>query len=197
MAQEELVSRVVSLYAAKPTILVAIDGPGGSGKSFLAQSLSRNLAASGTPVTVIHFDDFFLPSEQRSPGSPADKPIGADFDWSRLRNQVLVPLGRGEPARYGRYCWSRDALFETCEVPPGRVVIVEGVYASRRELADLYDLRVWVECPRELRLARGLARDGEDARSRWERDWMPSEDRYIKDHQPREQAHYVLCGASV
>lgn len=184
----KLLSRLVALHAAGPTVLVAIDGAGGSGKSFLARSVARELAAAGTPVAVVHFDDFFLLSGQRTPGSPS-------FDWRRLRDEVLAPLGRGEPARYARYDWSRDELSGTTEVPPGRVVLVEGVFTCRRELADLYDLRVWVDCPRGLRLARGLARDGEEARERWERDWMPAEDRYVEAHRPSERADFILSGA--
>ena len=83
------------------------------------------------------------------------------------------------------------------EVSPHGVVIVEGVYSSRRELASLYDLRIWVECPRELRLSRGLARDGETARKLWEEDWMPSEDRYLEEHRPLERADAVVSGTDI
>lgn len=196
MLQEELLSRVVALHAATATVLLAIDGRGGSGKTLLAKSIANGLAAASTPVSIVHVDDFFLPSGQRPHGSPGEKPIGGDFDWVRLRDQVLAPLRRGESARYDRYDWDRDALWGTLDVPAGQVVIVEGIYASRRELADLYELRVWVECPRELRLARGLARDGEGARLRWVEDWMPSEDRYVREHRPMEYANVIVSGAA-
>jgi uridine kinase len=196
MTQETLISRVMALRAASATVLVAIDGCGGAGKSFLAHSVAHALASAGTPATVVHVDDFFLPSAQRPCGPPAEKPVGGDFDWRRLRDQVLAPLRRGEPAQYERYDWSLDALAETHTLRPGQVVIVEGIYASRLEIAGLYDLLVWVECPRELRLTRGLARDGEHARGQWERDWMPAEDRYVAEHRPHERAHVVIDGTS-
>ena len=197
MQASGIIPRLIALYDGGKTVLVAIDGPGGSGKSFLAQSISTALTASGTPASVVQVDDFFLPSGQRPIGSVSEKPIGGDFDWPRLRNEVLDPLRRGEPARYDRYDWDRDALVGIREASAGRVVIVEGIYSSRRELASFYDLRVWVDCPRELRLTRGLQRDGEAARRKWEQDWMPSEDRYIREHQPQEYAHVVVNGAAV
>jgi len=123
-------------------------------------------------------------------------PIGGNFDWPRLREQVLDPLRRGETARYDRYDWLEDDLANAHQVLPGRVVIVEGIYSSRRELAPLYDMRVWVDCPRELRLSRGLKRDGEAARGRWEDDWMPCEDRYIREHRPQEYADAIVNGAT-
>ena len=147
------------------------------------------------PAAIVQVDDFFIPSSRRLPGPPADRPVGADFDWGRLRDQVLAPLRRGVNAQYERYDWKRDILLAAREVQPNQIVIVEGVYASRRELAGLYDLRVWVECPREVRLARGIARDGASARWRWEHDWMPSEDRYVEQHRPFERADLIVAGA--
>ena len=78
--------------------------------------------------------------------------------------------------------------------PQGGVVIVEGVYATRRELASFYDLTIWVECPRELWLARGLARDGESARDRWEKEWMPAEHRYVEEQSPHTRADLLWAG---
>jgi uridine kinase len=194
MQPSEIIRRVTALRTALPTVLVAIDGPGGAGKTTLATLLSSALEASHIDVQVVHFDDFFLPSAQRPCGTSAEKSIGGDFEWLRLHDEVLAPLRRGQRARYRRYDWDQDAMAECEELSLDGVVIVEGIYSSRRELAPLYDLRVWVECPREVRLARGLERDGESARARWEHDWMPSEDRYILEHRPREYADVVVSG---
>jgi uridine kinase len=186
-----------ALHATRRILIVAIDGAGGSGKSRLADALRTRLTASHVPTSIVEVDDFFLPSARRPRGSAWEKPIGGDFDWQRLRQEVLEPLRRGEAARYGRYDWAADEMAGVSEVSPHGVVIVEGVYASRRELASFYDLRIWVECPRELRLSRGLARDGETARKRWEEDWMPGEDRYIEEHRPQERADAVVRGTDM
>lgn len=193
----DIASTLAALYADKEIVLVAIDGPGGSGKTFLAESLRRILSESAVPASTIHVDDFFLPSGLRPTGAPTEKPIGGDFDWCRLRDQVLRPLRTGASARYDRYDWGKDSLTDSCEVSPDRVVLVEGVYSSRREVAEFYDLRIWVDCPRELRLLRGLERDGEAARRRWEEDWMPSEDRYMQEHRPQELADAIVHGVAV
>jgi putative acetyltransferase len=105
-----------------------------------------------------------------------------------------VPLRGGWPGRYARYDWDRDALADEVTVGPAAVVLVEGIYVGRRELRPLYDLRMWVEAARTIRLARGLARDGEAARARWEDEWMPSEDRYVRAHEPRAAADLIVRG---
>jgi uridine kinase len=193
----DIAPALVALHTTDKTVLVAVDGAGGSGKSVFAESLWTKLNAFRVPACVVHVDDFYLPSTRRPRGGPLEKPIGSNFDWPRLRDQVLEPLRRGQTARYDRYDWVADAMANTHEVLPGQVVIVEGIYSSRRELAPLYKMRVWVECPRELRLSRGLKRDGETARGRWEDDWMPCEDRYIREHRPQEYADATVNGAAV
>jgi uridine kinase len=185
-----LTERISALAEAQPVVLVGVDGRGGAGKSCWAAVLAQALRPLA--VSVVHMDDFFLPRAQRPQEEP--KPIGGDFDWRRLRDEVLLPLRSGRPARYARYDWPRDALTETLVVAPEDIVIVEGVYATRRELTGLYDLRVWVDCSRAVRLARGLERDGEEARSLWEREWMPAEDRYVRKHRPEQRTDAVVDG---
>jgi uridine kinase len=74
-------------------------------------------------------------------------------------------------------------------------VVVEGVCALHRSLRDAYAVRVWVEAPYDVRLARGIARDGEQARSTWVDVWMPSEDRYVAADDPIPSAHVVVDGS--
>ena len=142
------------------TLLIGIDGCGGSGKSTLARQLRADLQN----VTIIHKDDFYLPSSRIMKTAPSEKPIGADYDWNRLLNEVLAPLSQDKADYYQRYDWDSDRLAEWHTVPVGGIVIIEGVYTLRQELADYFDLKVWVDCPRDKRLARGLERDGEGAR---------------------------------
>jgi uridine kinase len=188
----DLLKRFDAMQPRQQTLLIGVDGAGGSGKSTFAQSLRL---CDPDRVTVVEMDDFVRPSAHRPHGVGAAKPIGEDFEWRRVADQVLDPLNRDEVARYQRYDWDLDALAEWIDVAPGGVVVVEGVYATRRELWKAYDLRVWVDAPAPVRLTRGLARDGEQARSRWKDDWMPAEARYAQDHDPRASADLVIDGS--
>ena len=170
--------------------LIGIDGCGGAGKSSLAKRIERECPQAG----IIHMDDFYLPSSQRSLLSPKHSPTGCDYDWRRLETQVLKPLSEGAGARYQRYDWEKDQLADWHNVPEGGPIIIEGTYSIRKELAVYYDYTIWVECPRWLRLERGLDRDGEAARPMWEENWMVFEDLYIEEHQPMERAALVVDG---
>ncbi|WP_163529090.1 uridine kinase family protein [Halobacillus ihumii] len=170
----------------KKLLLIGIDGCGGAGKSTLAEHM-MTISEKGT---VIHMDDFYLPSSRRV--HPPD--IGGHFDWKRMRDQVLEPLFQKRSACYQRYDWDNDKLAEWHDVPPFGVIVIEGCYATRDELRHFYDYTVWVDCPRELRLKRGLERDGEEALSFW-LDWMEQEDRYQDNQRPRTKVDWVIDGS--
>jgi uridine kinase len=143
-----------------PVAFVAIDGGGGAGKSTLADEI----AAARDGVGILHLDDFFL--------SVVGGPDSVDVE--RLRREAVDPLARGEPARFRRFEWWGEQLAQEHTVDPGPIVVVEGVFALQPALRSLYDVTVWVETDAAVRLARGLDRDGEDARALWEQ-WQLAE----------------------
>lgn len=179
-----------NLQRKQSTLLVGIDGCGGSGKSTLAEELTK----LSWEITIVHMDDFYLPSDKRINGTGLEKPIGADFDWQRLKEQVLEPLTNNEMSKYQVYDWSSDKLGSWNIVSVGGIAIIEGVYSTRKELTDFYDYRIFVDCPRNARLARGIKRDGEAARDIWEKNWMTAEDKYMNEHKPYERADLIVDG---
>ena len=76
-------------------------------------------------------------------------------------------------------------------VAPADFVILEGVSASREAFHPFLTYSIWVEAPADVRLRRGLERDGEGARAQWEK-WMAQEDRYVERERPRERADLVV-----
>ncbi|WP_409273672.1 uridine kinase [Neobacillus sp. SCS-31] len=187
---EQLVRAIDTLPRKQKTLIIGVDGCGGSGKSTLA----RKLKEARKDATIVHMDDFYFPSSQIIKGLPQDKPVGADFDWQRVLNQVLLPLSKDQEGNYQRYDWNSDQLAEWHCVPIGGIVIIEGISSTRHELADYYDFTIFVECPYDIRLQRGLERDGEGARDMWVNNWMVAEQMYIEAHKPHERANLVIDG---
>jgi len=180
-------AEIVRLVAPMGSRLrIGIDGPGGSGKSRLAGELVRCWPSA---ATLVHGDDFGRPTTDPA---TSEQRIGGLFDLSRLEREVLEPHERGGPIQYRRYDWDADRLGEWISASHDGTLIVEGVYSTHPSIRDRYDFLIWVEADRSTRLARGLARDGESARSRWEDTWMPVEDRYRAERRPDAAAHLVL-----
>jgi uridine kinase len=172
----ELAARIHALPGENR--LVAIDGCGGAGKSTVAAGLAA--ALGGCPI--LHTDDF----------ASWEQPL--DW-WPRMLLEAIQPLARGEPARFRRHDWTANRLGDELIVDPAPIVLVEGVSASRIEWAHLLSFVIWVAAPRELRLRRGLDRDGEGALPQWE-NWMADEDAYVARDRPDTRADVVVDGSS-
>ena len=106
----------------------------------------------------------------------------------------MAPLSRGQDGRYQRYDWNNDCLGDWVAVPAKGTVVVESVYLLRDQLRHYASVSIWVETPRNVRLARGLERDGEAARKRWVNEWMPAEDAYVSAMRPDVAAMLVVDG---
>ncbi|MGV9778323.1 uridine kinase family protein [Streptosporangium sp. NPDC003464] len=161
-----------------PVRVVAVDGPGGSGKTTFAGRLARALGAQ-----VIHSDDFPVPWDE--------PPV----TWFRqVEEQVLGPLAAGRPGGYRRYDWAAGTFTDWVDVPVAPVLLLEGVSTARRTAPAAFT--VWVEAPAELRLARALARDGASYAPQW-REWMRAEEEWFAADGTRSRADLLLDGATV
>ncbi|MER5836548.1 hypothetical protein ABT116_38490 [Streptomyces sp. NPDC002130] len=123
-------------------------------------------------------------------------PVPDDGTAQRLRDEVLAPLAAGRDAAYRRYDWETRAL-----APDGihtvshfGIVVVEGVYTARPELADYYDLMVYVDTHREESLRRLRERGHNHGPIDWESRWRLAEEHYLAVTRPRERAHLVVPG---
>jgi uridine kinase len=123
--------------------------------------------------------------------------MGAAINWHRVIEQVLSLLRQDQPARYQRFDWETQRLKEWHNVPVGGIVILEGLYSIRRELAEYLSYRIWVEIPRDVGMERGIARDGKGSRSWWLNEWIPDEDRYIDEERPAEGALLIVDGSTI
>jgi uridine kinase len=172
------------------TLIVGVDGASASGKSTIADKLKE----LDDRVIVVHMDDFYRPSEEQKDIDL--KLIGANFDWKRVRKQVLTPLTENKFGRYQRYDWEADKLAEWHDVPTGGIIIVEGCFSIRNELLPLYDVRIWVDSPKQTSLKRVVEREkvGAGNRHMWENVYRPAEEKYIEVQRPREQADIVIDG---
>ncbi|GAA1541619.1 uridine kinase family protein [Nocardioides humi] len=154
--------------------LICVDGLAGSGKTTLARALGA-LA----PDAVVLGTDEMLEGWRGLPG------------LGRSVEALLRPLAAGLPGHWRRWDWYADGWAETRTVPPGPLLVLEGVGSAAAAYDDLVTLLVWVEAPREVRLARWLARDGEDMRPHWDA-WLADEEALHAQEDTRARADIVI-----
>ncbi len=162
------------------TRLVCVDGPAGSGKTTLAGRLA---AVLGPGTAVLHMDDAYA----------GWTTTGA---YARLAAGVLAPLAAGRPGAYHRFDWSTGRFEATpTAVPVPDVLVVEGCGSCPRAVDPWAALRVWVEAPRPVRLARGLARDGATMEPHWRR-WQDRESILFAAEDTRARADLRVDGTA-
>lgn len=172
-------------FAQAPTLgggrLVCIDGPAGSGKTTLAETVVIAARRHLPSVALVHMDDLYE-GWDGLPSLPA-----------LVRDALIEPLTAGRPGRFRRWDWLLAARAEEHIVDPVSLLVLEGVGSGGLEYDDAITTLVWVEAPADARLARGIERDGEALRPQWER-WMVSEADHFLRQRTRERADVVVDG---
>lgn len=168
---KELLSKIDGLIA-RGNAVVAIEGGSASGKTTLAKMLSDVY-----DCTVFHMDDFFLRPEQRT--KERYEEAGGNVDRERFLSEVLIPLKNGEQIRYRKFDCSTMTLTDEETVIPKKLTVIEGAYSMHPELAEYYDLSVFLDISPELQRERILRRNGEKMAARFFNEWIPLEEKYF------------------
>ncbi len=158
--------------------IVGVDGPSGSGKSFLASQLSTLMAAP-----IIEIDDFV--SWECFAGW-----------WPRFDEQVLSPLLAGRDATFQARDWNDwygPSLGEWKTQPWSPTILLDGVTCTRRDTIGRISYAIWVEAPAGLRLVRGLARDTDFiGKEKLWKQWMREEDEFFATDRTRGRADIIV-----
>jgi uridine kinase len=180
---------------------VAIDGPGASGKTTIADKLR---AATG--VRVVHTDDFFVARARHAPAGfrggstpgvelrtgERELGLGLYYDIARMRCEALEPLREGRPAVFHASNWDRGDVSDLeTHVEPGRLVVLEGVCSGTPELGDVVDKAIYVDTGALERLRR-LHRLIDPAD--WDDDWLAAERDYFARVRPLDSFDLVISG---
>lgn len=150
-----------------PVYLIALSGGSGSGKSTLAHALKNSLGPE--ICTVLGDDHYYKPKAVQGVEGLTAAQIEAKVNFDDLSSKDMdlmfehvEALRRGETIEQPVYDFSaHDRVSGRTErVSPRPVTILEGIHVlSDPRFASLYDLKIFVDTPDDLRLARRILRD--------------------------------------
>ncbi|GHD99563.1 uridylate kinase [Defluviimonas sp. 20V17] len=163
---QELARRILAAGAGGP-LRVAIDGRTASGKTTLAYALAETIAALGRPVIQTSIDGFHRPRAERyARGRMSAEGYYYDArDLGAVRELLLDPLGPGGDRRYrtASFDLERDQPIDQPPslAPEEAVLIVDGTFLMRPELAGAWDVTVFLSTTEAEAERRGLGRDAD------------------------------------
>jgi uridine kinase len=178
----ELGDALAAVHAPDRLTRIGIDGVDAAGKTVLAEEIAQLLTKRERPCVRVSVDDFErAPGERYARGDLSPEGYYLDtFDVDRFRAHLLSIGGATD-----------------------LVVVADGVFLQRPELADLWDVTVWVEVDLEVAARRGAERDRpwfdslEEVQERYRIRYLPAQRRYIEEQRPRERATFVLRNTDV
>lgn len=144
---------------------VAIDGRTSAGKTTLTDELAMVLGDAGLYVIRASIDDFHRPRVQRHRrGRTSPEGYYDDArDLEAFRRSLLEPLGPGGDRLYRlrSFDLSSDQPVDEAPrtAPAGALLLAEGTFLQRSELADCWDFVVFVDVSEEIAVERGATRD--------------------------------------
>lgn len=169
------------------TRLIAVVGGSGAGKGWFIERLCTLFPDH---TCHLHLDDFYRDRSNLSPARRAqvnfDVPHAIDWTWAE---RVLLDCRAGHGTRLPRYDFASYSRLPECKAwQPRPLVFVDGLWLLRPpQIRQLFDLKIYLDTPEELRRSRRLARDVvergytvSDVADRFAREVTPMHRRYVE-----------------
>ncbi|MBF0198341.1 MAG: dihydrodipicolinate synthase family protein [Planctomycetes bacterium] len=148
-----LIENVMSEKNDKPHFLIAVGGPGGTGKSTFCQQLSHALKQ----LPILTLDDYKTPRQER-----ADKNLfGAhpEANHIELIQEHLSALKRGENIKKPVYNSVTGEADETEIFSAGPVIILDGEISTYEEFRQWVDFSIFIDSDWKTQLNTRITRD--------------------------------------
>ena len=140
----EALAREILHNYSRGRALVAVDGIDGADTVRFANDLANALRALGSQVARASMDGFLRAGPDRSTrgGDSVEVHYRDSFDYDEFRRVLAHPFRSGEPSEQEQM------------VPADAILLVDGVFLNRPELAGLWNYSIWLDP------APGLAANG-------------------------------------
>lgn len=144
---------------AAPSVVVALAGGSGSGKSYIANVLKE---AFGHAQVSILSHDFYYKDESHLRLEERER---LNFDHpdvldSSLMLEHIQALRRGETVHAPIYDFPTHSRSGFQRIVPAPLVLVDGILVlAESRLSQAFDIRIYVDTPADIRLVRRIKRD--------------------------------------
>ncbi len=199
---EKLLDKIIKEYDLQKTLVIGIDGLGGTGKTTIANSLKLELSNKNYNSIILHIDDFIHPRNIRYNEAKEEWYCYYNIQWryDYLIKEILMPIKEGIELDKQIEIYDKDNdiyILEQINIPQGSILLLEGIFLQRKEIREYFDYIIYLDTPKEVRLNRVINRDKyignwEDIKLKYERRYFPAENKYVEEYCPMANADLVL-----
>lgn len=173
---------------------VVVDGVDGAGKTTFADELGGALGEDAVRVSI---DGFHNPRAVRY-ARGRDDPEGFyrdSYDYASFVASVLEPADAAVPAVFDHET-DRRVVAEPVPLGPASILVVDGIFLHREELAHWWDFSIWLDVPFAISIPRGAARGAgfgsPDPAASSNRRYVEGQRLYLRECDPRSRATVVV-----
>lgn len=199
---EKLAQLVRERRSERRPFVVGVTGMDTSGKSVTATLLAEELLRSGLAVQIIRLDDFHRPSAERHREELSEQVQYYEytFDLERLKNEVLAPIRDNGKLETSLICLDLQKDTWTIEqhysVNADTIVLLEGVFLFRPEIAHFLDLVIFLEVDEATVMDRARSRDvpihGEEIMRKYQSKYLPAQRAYLDEYPSERNADVII-----
>lgn len=165
-------------------IFITLDGPSGSGKSYLSEALKIE------GLRVLHADDFFYPAKEKK------HPLAGNFNAPFFIKNIL-PMALKDQGFYYPAFDCKEQRYFIKYAPPAKITLLEGSYSSTKLLGSYRDLSLYLKADNKLCKKRVKGRVGPEAYKNFESRWFVDERKYLKKYKPHKAAIIIRNSADL
>ncbi|EEK78405.1 AAA family ATPase [Bacillus cereus] len=163
---KEIVDHILKLNLPHPT-RVGVSGITASGKTTFANELAEEVKRRGVPVTRASIDDFHNPRVIRyTQGKESARGYYEDaHDYTAFKERLLKSLGPNGNLQYETISHNLITDIPVQNEPlmaqSNMVLIVDGTFLLKKDVAHLFDYKIFVDTDFEIARERGAKRETE------------------------------------
>lgn len=202
MIEKLIAERILAKKGNKPFI-VGFDGVDASGKTSLADRVHSQLRARNANCARVSIDRFHNPAEIRlRRGRLSPEGFFYDsFNYEALIKNVFKPLKmqKGKIIKgIFDYKQNKPVDEQTIEIDASLIILFDGIFLNRDELAQYWDMTVFLDVSFETVIKRALKRDleylgsEENVLTCYKTRYIPGEQIYLETCRPKEKADIVI-----
>lgn len=179
-------------------LIIGIAGGSGSGKTFFLNSFLHHF--KNDEVTLLSQDDYYIPAGEMT--QEENKLYNFDLPSTIDDEQFLIDIKKiikGEVVYKKEYNFNNPlAVVKILEINPAPILIVEGLFILHfKQIAELLDIRIFIEADEEVALQRRIKRDGmergypeDDVLYKWHNHVVPAYNEFLLPY--RDECHKIV-----